>query len=293
MIRVDGHYLYQVGHQIHPISEFKHATPTQPQGTTKGEAFLPLYIAKGALETLLTRSVFQLRTSIQSGQNLLSVINEALDSIDTTQVESYDQPLDSMIVYKVKSAVDAFEAILGAELALIPLYVVTPKGGYDLALLTESGLRFFPDELVYKVPRAVADIEEAAKCLAFERFTAAGFHLHRANESVLRSYWDVVTEGADHPEQRNMGVYINEMDNRSVGNENVKSALKDLKNFHRNPLIHPDHSIKNADKAIALMNAVHNTITHMLDEIPILEDDSEIDSESSERQTVVPPLAAE
>ena len=65
-----------------------------------------------------------------------------------------------------------------------------------------------------------------------------------------------------------MGDYLNEMNRLKVGEDKVKAALKDLKNLHRNPLIHPDHRIENADEAIALMNSVHNAIFHMLQAIP-------------------------
>ncbi len=37
--------------------------------------------------------------------------------------------------------------------------------------------------------------------------------------------------------------------------------------MHRNPLIHPEHSIENVDEAIALMNGVHGAVTRMLSEI--------------------------
>lgn len=101
-------------------------------------------------------------------------------------------------------------------------------------------------------------------------FTGAGFHLHRANEAVLRRYWDVVTEGTAHPKSRNIGDFLNEMDQKNFGDEKVRAALKDLKNLHRNPLIHPDHTIADAHEAIALMNSIHVVMVHMLKEIPIV-----------------------
>lgn len=71
--RIDGYYLYTVGSQIHPVSELKATTPTAP-GTPYFEAFLPILIAESSLEPLMTRSVFQLRTSYQAGQALLAAL---------------------------------------------------------------------------------------------------------------------------------------------------------------------------------------------------------------------------
>jgi hypothetical protein len=152
----------------------------------------------------------------------------------------------------------------------MPLYVVQPKAGYDTTVLIESGARCFPDDVWTKAPDAVSDLNQGTRCIAFELFTAAGFHLHRANEAVLRRYWDAVTKGAPRPASRNMGDYLNEMNAKGVGDSKVKSALKDLKDLHRNPLIHPEHSLETADEAIALMNGIHNVIVYMLKEIPIV-----------------------
>ncbi len=67
-----------------------------------------------------------------------------------------------------------------------------------------------------------------------------------------------------------MGDYLTEMNNRKIGDDKVKAALKDLKDLHRNPLIHPEHSLETADEAIALMNGVHTVMVYMLKEMPIV-----------------------
>jgi hypothetical protein len=67
-----------------------------------------------------------------------------------------------------------------------------------------------------------------------------------------------------------MGDYLNEMNQKKIGDEKVKAALKDLKDLHRNPLIHPEHSLESADEAIALMNGVHTVMVYMLKEIPVV-----------------------
>jgi len=72
--RVDGYYLYQVGHQIHPLSELRHQDTRTGKATNLEEARFPLYIAESALDTLLARSVFRLKTSVQSGNFLLAAI---------------------------------------------------------------------------------------------------------------------------------------------------------------------------------------------------------------------------
>jgi len=220
MIRVDGFYLYQVGYQIHPLSELRAALGAD-LGTKVEDAFFPLFVAEGALETLLTRSVFRLRTSVQAGQELLAAIRATQNRVAQAE-RGKDERLQFGDVWPVTTALTAFEAVLGAELALLPLYVVTPKAGFDTAVLTEAGAACFPIEIWTKAPEAVPDLQQATKCIAFELFTAAGFHLHRANEAVLRRYWDAVTKGATRPASRNMGDYLVELNKRKMGDPRVK-----------------------------------------------------------------------
>lgn len=269
MQRIDGFYLYNVGCQIHPLTELKSKPPwdtSDSKGTTYSEAYFPILVAEGALDPLLTRSIFRLRTSVQAGQKLLENIRVIKAKCEA--VTQNDVTLDWFEAYQLQDCIKTFESILQAELALIPLYVVMPKAGYDIATLIENGAACFPHELEVKVPEAIGDLREGTRCIAFELNTAAGFHLHRANEAVLRRYWDVVSGGKVRPPRGNMGDYLNEMKQCNFGDENVRAALDHLIKFHRNPLIHPEQNIESADDAIALMNSIHTAIVQMLKVIP-------------------------
>lgn len=269
MIRIDAYYIFQMGARIHPIGDLRAVASALGPATTFEDARFPTYIAEAALDELLHRTVFGLRTSLQSGETLLAAIRELKTAIDEAQAAGNASDIIGWAhLYAVTSGLTAFEAVLGAEISLWPLYLATRKAGFDTAILIEQGNACFPTDLAIKVPSAIPDIKEGTRCIAYESFTAGAFHLHRANESVLRAYWDVVSHGAPQPASRNMGEYLREMDTRNIGDSRVKAALKDLKDLHRNPLIHPEHSISNADDAIALMNGVHTVIFHLLQGIP-------------------------
>jgi hypothetical protein len=180
------------------------------------------------------------------------------------------KPVEWTDAYPISSLLTSFEAVLGAELSLLPLYVVAQKAGYDTAILVENGAACFPADVWTKVPEAIADLQQGTKCIAYEVFTASAFHFHRANEAVLRRYWDAVSVGKSRPFTRNIGDYLNEMDKQGFGDPKVKTSLRDLKDLHRNPLIHPEHSLNTAEEAIALMNGVHNVMVYMLQEIPAI-----------------------
>jgi hypothetical protein len=62
MQRVDGFYMYSIGQQLFPLKGIKSQTSSSP-GTMMEDVMFQVFIAQSAIETLLTRSVFRLRTS--------------------------------------------------------------------------------------------------------------------------------------------------------------------------------------------------------------------------------------
>jgi hypothetical protein len=256
MQRVDGYYLYQTGLSIHPLEGMKGED-------SYSTWLLPLLVANGALSGFVNNSIFKLKTSHATGNQLLEVIKVLI--ADTAR----EKPIDFYEAYSLTSALAEFEHVLNAEMSLSNLYLVTKKRGYDTDDLIHSGLALFPDDLAIKAPEAIYDILQGTRCLAFELSTASGFHLHRANEAILRRYYDVVSSGAPRPNGRNMGDYLAVLRENKWGDDVVLSSLRDLKDLHRNPLIHPEHSIESVDDAIALMNSIHACINRMLKVLPL------------------------
>jgi hypothetical protein len=255
MIQVDGFYLYSSGYNIHPLSEMKAADDYQ-------QWVFPLYVALEAVETILNRSIFQIRTSKLAGQKLFGAINGLLG--DTSRTE----PISTHESYLITSSLTEFEHVLAAELTQMNLWLVVKKRGYDTTDLIEQGWVLFPQDLLQKVPEALTDVASATRCIAFNLPTAAGFHLHRVNESVLHRYYDAVMEGIPRPEGRNMGDYLAKMRENGKGDEKTLSTLKDLKDLHRNPIIHPEDSLENIDEAIALLGSIQAAVVLMLRCIP-------------------------
>ena len=264
MQRIDGFYLYQVGWQVHPLLSFHHAT------TNYGAAYLPLHTARGALNAFLYQSVFQVSTCRVHGQSLLNGIAHVLKATESGDEAIWAEMVPMTDIWNLQDAVRAFEAVVQAEFGLKPLYFVTPKGNLNINGLIESGHLSFPADLPRKAPEALLDAQQATKCIAFELPTAAGFHLHRANESVLRRYFDHVAGESNRPDTRNMGDYLKRLRELKKGNAKVIAALRDLKDLHRNPLMHPEEHIASVEDAISLMGGVHQAMSLMLKELPLV-----------------------
>lgn len=188
--------------------------------------------AQQELEGLLNTPWFwpAIRTSYGPGLKLV----EALKAVTAMKVGESEVGFGE--IYAITSSLAEFETVLRAELSIADAYFVSRKGGYDTNTLISNAEAIFPGDLVAKVPHAVPDIREAGKCLAYELGTASGFHVLRATEVVLRRYWEVVSNGAQHPKQRNMGVYIRKMEDGKMGGPKVLAVLNQIKDLHRNPL---------------------------------------------------------
>ena len=255
MIRVDGYFLYRTGFAIHSLSDVE---PSDDYG----KWLVRFSNARDALRALFAQSVFAPKTSEDAGYELYKLLDDHLQNPDS------DLQIAQKDVDAIKNTLVKFEHILSAELGTIDLYLILQKRGYDTKSLIDNGIALFPPDLPTKVPKAVPDINDATRCIAFKLPTAAGFHLHRANESVLDRYYDAVGEPAKKPKSRNMGDYLRALDDQNAGDEKVRSALRSVKDFHRNPLIHPEHTLETIDEAIALLNSIHTVVVPMLAEIP-------------------------
>lgn len=257
MIRIDAYFFYQVGAALRPL--------LRVQNSISKENIRPiLWSSHYWLNSLLKNSIYRLTTCLISGNELLGSLERINDQYGKDGVDLAEQ-INLFDYYDITTQAQKFEAVLSAELQWGNLYLVQPKGGFDLNQLTENGISIFPYDLPSKVPESISDAREAARCIAFELPTAAAFHLHRLNELVLRRFYDQVTGGKPRPEHRNIGAYIDAMKNYLFIDKKLFGALAMVKDFHRNPVLHPDDRLESVQDAIALHGIVNTTVSYMLD----------------------------
>jgi len=229
------------------------------------EVFLDLFRAEHAVRTLTESSVYAryLRSSSQLAKELVSLLEPQTQKTDADAKVSYYE------LWAIKNKYRDYRIALLSELGVMSSYFITQKAGYDTATLLHYGEAIFPAELGMKVPEAMFDAREAAKCLAYEVATSAGFHVFRMVESVLRKYYVHVTGGAAPPKVRNIGVYLEAMRQANKGNIKIRGALKQIADLHRNPLVHPE-AVLTMDEALAAAGIARSVVTAMLSEMPIV-----------------------
>ena len=259
MFRLSGDFIYTLAGQLRPLS-------TISDTASNLDVYLALTEAATALESLLTSNPLGLQASWFKGNALLTLAKEMAtelmsdSSILTDRFEPYR-------LSALKAAFTTFEVTLKADLSIANLYILTTKGAYDASTLAEFGLQAFPANLLVKVPEAANDAKQAARCIAFDLPTAAAFHLHRANESVVHAYFKAIAPNVSPPVDQPLGAWLTALE-KAKAPEKIVSALRDIVKLHRNPVLHPQHSLDDSEEAIALLGSIHTAIRHMLQAIP-------------------------
>ncbi len=84
------------------------------------------------------------------------------------------------------------------------------------------------------------DLDEAGKCIAFERATAAAFHLMRCTECVLNSYYEKYKK-QKRLKVRMWGPIVSELRaRRSAPDKAILDHLDNIRSNFRNPTQHPE-----------------------------------------------------
>lgn len=252
-------YIYGLSTALSPLRSIE-------QDTALNQSIYILWTAENTLNSFLTQSVYSasLKATVAPGIELLTAIKKLTTDANKERI------LDFLDTYSLVRALDQFETVLTAEMNVGNAYLVTKKRGYDTSDLIKQAEVLFPSELIWAVPESLGDIREAGRCIAFELATAAGFHIMRATELVLRRYFDMVTNGAARPDRNNIGEYLAELDKLQVGDTKTRATLRQIKDLHRNELMHPEVSLS-LDEALALLGIAQSAIVAMLREMsPLL-----------------------
>jgi hypothetical protein len=96
--------------------------------------------------------------------------------------------------------------------------------------------------------RTKGEIRESGLCLAFERYTSAGFHALRAIEYEVKDYIQLLLRAV--PKKRDLGYYIDILKQHSA-NSKLVSTLESIRSLDRNPLMHPEDWLE-IDDAVAM-----------------------------------------
>lgn len=152
-----------------------------------------------------------------------------------------DAKLTNAQSQKLRDAITNLRRTLEAELKGIFAYTISPKR-LDIEKLTDDAASLFSPG-VYDSLTDIAqyDLTEAGRCLAFERPTAAAFHLMRATEEVLRGYYcHYVKRDRISPLLWFPMIQSLQSHRKAKANDALHRNLDNIRISFRNPTQHPD-----------------------------------------------------
>lgn len=157
--------------------------------------------------------------------------------------------------------------VFEAEVMRVYTFVTSDKR-YDIKRLLDSIELIFAPEIFEKLPPvAQYDFQEAGRCIAFERPTAAAFHILRATEDVLRIYYTYFI--AKVPKKKTWGNLIYELQNNDAEKKPDSTTINHLENLgksFRNPTQHPD-KIYDIQQSQDLLGVSIDVVNRMIKEI--------------------------
>jgi len=196
--------------------------------------------------------------------NSLEVIISG-DFLTPPEKGGFPDCLSNEAVRKIHEHVHAFDTSLRDELGKLPIFCCDDDkiGNLSVDKLLKGASGGYPEKTRKNLtPHCLSEIDEAGRCLVYERSTAAGFHMLRSVELTIRQYLLAVPGFTLPPLNRqNWGEYLKLLKDNGAGKE-ITDHLHNIKDNYRNPLMHPDDTLE-MDEAVSLFG-VSQSMNEML-----------------------------
>ncbi|HYL34107.1 MAG TPA: hypothetical protein VEU53_13285 [Stellaceae bacterium] len=259
--RINQYSFYQFGNALSKLEAI--------EGDIRpGHAFITIMEARRHLDGLLQGKPVPLRTSRAAAEALLnylkSISHDHFYKVDDkgesvfTFPSDDDPPIEAWRWNYVRTLLTTFEHVFSAEMAESTTYFVPRRGIYFTPDLVDCADQSFPDEIVGHIPaKAKGDWRSAGRCLAFNLLTASGFHVARAVEATLETYYQLFTGNNDT--LSGWYDYIKALeeipeDASPRPAEKTLSELRQMKDDYRNPVMHPRVSLSDSDARMLFDN---------------------------------------
>lgn len=273
MQHLNPYRFYELAAKLHAL--FNNAT-----GTRVADMFAPLSEAQALLDGWIKGDPFPLETSKDDATKLLTrlgnlfskyYIDPTSKQIKTPKGEDRIDPHELALVY---ASIEKFEHALAAELTHAPTYVAKKRGIYSTYDLIENAYECFSESMREVIPQpALDEFGVAGRALAFGLGTAAGVHLLRAIELVLKKYYEMFSGTSVAKTERTYSIYLKKLatlaedeTNASRPDKRLLQMLAQIKEHYRNPLTSPDSSIS-TEQATSLFGLATAAITLMSEQI--------------------------
>jgi len=195
----------------------------------------------------------------------LVVTQRAARELGSFRDELDDLPKDAKLsadqAARLRDLIAAVRKTLEAEIEGLEAFLATPKR-YDTDKLMQNVAALFSPGVFSKLPEiARFDLDEAGKCIAFERPTAAAFHILRATEAVLRHFYlSLIRRSRINTLLWGPIIQDLRLHKKTQKYETLYQNLDNIRHSYRNPTQHPEmvYDIHEAQDLFALCTEAVN-----------------------------------
>jgi hypothetical protein len=260
--RINPFSFYEFGKELHLLAQLSEFTTLK--------VFWPLWQAKGAMEKLIRGDPIPIGISMAKAKSLHERIARLMaERFETKNAngeatlrfpEAADEPITPWSIEWIKTGITEFEAIFAEEMRETATYFVPRRGIYHTPALVDEADQTFPKDLQSFIPqKAKDDWKSAGRCLAFSLLSASGFHVARAVEACLESYYG---HFSGKPGETLHGWYDYIKALREIAakkptpcpTEKTLVELDQMREDYRNPIVHPRVVLSEGDARMLFAN---------------------------------------
>lgn len=196
----------------------------------------------------------------------MAAIDEKLEIIRMEiKKQQIDEHLSEENSKKMIDFSKSIETTLDAELELREAYVLTEKR-LGLNSLVNHIDMLFESGIYQKLPQIVRiDFYEAGKCIAFERPTAAAFHILRGTEGMLKTYYLYIIK-KNRLKNPMWDPMIKELITKNKSPGPLLSVLDNIRTNFRNPTMHPETTY-DIEEVQSLFNLCSDAVSRIIKEM--------------------------
>ena len=224
-------------------------------------------------ESNLVSEVLQHLSDLESelGNYGFDVTVMALNSREVTTIvndlsEREDAKIWSEIVWKLRAVINKIETTLFAEASTKKIYLV-PQRRYNWVFLSEENHKLLGENIFDRMSEmAKKDFSSACRCILYGEATASAFHILRATEDTLKSYYKKhkKTKRLKTPMWWPMTTELKKI-KKNKPNKVILSSLDLVRESYRNPTQHPE-AFYTIDEAQNLFWVCIDLINKMIEE---------------------------
>lgn len=251
MIKFRPYEFYLVAIYLHPVLELP------------DEANRDLFI-KRIVEARCSLCVFTgdlINKFLPSSKKRAETLMQDIDDI------TFHRQVDGLpCLVTLQDGIRKFETVLDEEIKSAPIFCLERIGNLSTDNLLDGASKgYAPDVLGVLLSNCIFEIDEAGRCLAYERATASGFHILRAVEISIKQYLTLIPGFIMPPLNRqNWGAFISLLKDNGAS-KNVIDTLQNIKDNYRNPLMHPEDTLEMRE-SISLFSICQGMIEVLVDD---------------------------